>query len=204
MTEQLIALSGAAVGDRVPLPNPKLTGRLTVEEALYRRQSIRDFSPEPLTLAEIAQLLWSAYGMSSRRGRHTAPSAGACYPLQVYLACAEGLFRYLPEGHALEKTWREDPRPALSAAAYDQLFGAPIVLVFAANYERTTRRYGDRGARYVHIDLGHAGQNVHLQAEALDLGSVAVGAFVDEAVAKAAHLPDDQKPLYLLPVGRKG
>jgi len=203
MSEEMNALARAAVGDRIALPAPRLAGTMSVEEALQCRRSHRDFAGTPLTLAEILQLLWSAYGLSSSKGLHTAPSAGAMYPLEVYLACAEGLFRYVPEGHALEKTWGEDPRPALSAAVYDQLFGAPVALVFAAVYERTTRRYGDRGIRYVHIDVGHAAQNVHLQAEALGLASVPLGAFQDEAVAAAARLPEDQKAIYVIPVGRR-
>jgi len=206
MTEELAALSQAAVGGKIALPAPRLTGPMSLEEALYRRRSIRQFSTGPLTLTEMAQLLWSAYGVTSPRGLRTAPSAGARYPLEVYLACAEGLFHYLPAEHALVKVRNEDVRPALTEAAHGQAFitQAPVCILFAAVYERTTSRYRERGIRYVHMDIGHAGQNVQLQAEALGLSSVAVGAFDDAAMAAAAQLPAEEEPRYLIPVGRIG
>lgn len=119
--------------------------------------------------------------------------------------CSAGLFHYEPSGHALAKVAAADLRGPLAEAAFGQQFvaDAPISLVFAAVYERTMSRYGERGIRYVHIDLGHAAENVHLQAEALGLGSCAVGAFDDEAVARVLGLPAEQKPLYIIPVGRR-
>jgi SagB-type dehydrogenase family enzyme len=206
MTEDLVVLARAAVGERMALPAPRRVGPRSLEEALHRRRSIRRFSPEPLTLPEMAQLLWSAYGVTSPQGLRTAPSAGARYPLEVYLACAEGLFHYLPSAHALVKVRGEEVRPALMEAAHGQAFisQAPVCVLFAAVYERTTSRYRERGIRYVHIDLGHAGQNVQLQAEALGLGSVAVGAFDDAAMVAAAQLPAEEEPRYLIVVGRPG
>jgi len=202
---ELAVLAKAKVGDRVPLPEARRDGAEAVEKLLARRRSVRRYRPDPLSLADIAQLLWSAQGITADGGLRAAPSAGARYPLELYLACAEGLFRYLPAEHGLEKTWAEDVRPALCAAAFGQSFvgEAPVSLLFAAVYARTTRRYHERGVRYVHIDVGHAAENVHLQAEALGLASVPVGAFDDAAVAAAAHLPKEHEPLYVIPVGRQ-
>jgi SagB-type dehydrogenase family enzyme len=76
-------------------------------------------------------------------------------------------------------------------------------VVFAAVYERTTGRYGQRGRRYVHMDAGHAGQNVCLQAEALHLGTVVVGAFDDRRVRAVLGLPEGQEPLSIMPIGRR-
>jgi SagB-type dehydrogenase family enzyme len=197
-------LSQTALGATISLPKPGQTGAMSVEEAIARRRSVRDFTPDPLDLGAISQLLWSAQGITSAGGHRAAPSAGARYPLEVCLVCSAGLFHYEPSGHALAKVAAADLRGPLAEAAFGQQFvaDAPISLVFAAIYERTMSRYGERGVRYVHIDLGHAAENVHLQAEALGLGSCAVGAFDDEAVARVLGLPAEQKPLYIIPVGR--
>jgi SagB-type dehydrogenase family enzyme len=204
MAQDTTELARAGVGSRVSLPPPKEKGGVSVEQAIARRRSVRDFTPDPLDLAQISQLLWSAHGLTSAQGLRAAPSAGACYPLEVYLACEQGLFRYEPNGHALVKVSGADPRGPLAQAAYGQFFisDAAVSIVFAAVYERTTQRYGDRGIRYVHMDVGHAAQNVHLQAEALGLASVPVGAFDDVAIAEVLGIPTEEKPIYIVPVGR--
>lgn len=200
----LSALADAPVGGQVQLPAPARRGGLSVEDAIAGRRSVRAFAADPLDLGAISQLLWAAQGLTSPEGQRAAPSAGACYPLALLLVCAAGVFRYEPGSHSLTKTQAEDLRMALADAALGQHFvaEAPVVLVFAATYECTTSRYGERGRRYVHIDLGHAGQNLHLQAVSLGLASVPVGAFHDDAVARVLDLPPDQAPLYLIPVGR--
>ena len=115
----------------------------------------------------------------------------------------DGLFHYLPAKHALEKLTEQDLRAALASAAWGQEFikAAPLTLVFAAQFSRTTNHYGRRGVRYVYMEAGHAAQNVHLQAEALGLGSVAVGAFDDSSVSKVLSLPNDLEPIYMVVVG---
>ena len=200
----LAELARASVGDRVALPQPNTRGAMSVEETISRRRSIREFAPEPLTLDRISQLLWAAAGLTPESGSRAAPSAGACYPLDASLVCEQGMFSYVVDGHALIKRFAEDLRSRLAAAAYGQHFvgAAPISIVFAAVFERTTGRYGDRGIRYVYMDVGHAAENVHLQAEALGLGSVPVGAFDDEAVADVLGLSRDQRPIYIVSAGR--
>jgi len=199
-------LARAEIGAALPLPPPARTGELSVEQALSGRRSHRRYLPRPLSLEQISQLLWAAQGITAPDRRRAAPSAGACYPLELYLVCAEGVFRYLPDGHRLRKSLARDIRADLAAAAGGQDFiaQAPVSLVFSAVLERTTARYRERGIRYVHMDVGIAAENVHLQAEALGLGSVSVGAFDDAAVAKVVEMPQPEEALYIIPVGRKG
>jgi SagB-type dehydrogenase family enzyme len=187
-------------------------GPLSVEAALLARRSVRSFAPGALALEQVAQLLWSAQGVTAglAGSRRTAPSAGALYPLEVALVAGEveglsaGVYRYLPEGHALRPVLNGDLRAALAEAALGQswIAGAACGLVLAAVYRRTTRKYGARGRRYVHMEAGHAAQNVYLQARALGLGTTMVGAFQDEKVQRLLGFEADEAPLCILPVGR--
>ena len=185
------------------LPEPVLKGEVSIEETIKKRRSVRSFSDKPLTLQEISQLLWAAQGITDERGLRASPSAGALYPLEIYLVSRRGLFRYIPEGHKLEPIVANDLRARLSQAAWNQPFvaQAPVSIAIAAVYERVTARYGERGARYVDIEVGHAAENVHLQAVALGLDSVPVGAFNDKDVSRILNLSDKEKPIYIIPVG---
>lgn len=196
----------------VQLPEPKLEGLMSVEEAIYRRRSIRDYKNEPLTLKEVGQLLWAAQGITlPTTGFRSVPSAGATYPLKLYLSVkrggvvglASGIYRYDPLAHALYLMREGDHSLELMRAALDQRWvgEAPICIVVAAEFERTTSVYGERGIRYVYMEAGHAGQNIYLQATALDLGTVAVGAFYDDEVKAVVGCGEDI--VYLFPVGRR-
>jgi SagB-type dehydrogenase family enzyme len=184
---------------------PDQAGRVTLEQALARRRSVREFTAKALTEQELSQLLWAAQGITHPEGLRTAPSAGALYPLEFYVVTAEGFYHYDPGEHTLELHSEGDLRPALCRVAWGQEFvrEAPAVFVIAAVYERTERKYGrQRGPRYVHMDSGHAAENILLQAVALGLGAVPVAAFHDDEVQQALSLPREQQPLYLIPVGR--
>ena len=186
------------------LPPPQLKGTLTLEEALTKRRSVREFSDTPLTLAELGQLLWAAQGTTHPAGLRTAPSAGALYPLEVYAVTREGVYHYQPQGHRIIVHVQDDVRSALHAAALrqDPVLKASAEIVIAAVYARTAQKYGEeRSLRYVHLEAGHAAQNVLLQAAALNLGAVPIGAFEDNQVQQVLALPSDQQPLYLIPVG---
>lgn len=188
-----------------PLPTPATSGDTSLETALVGRRSVREFSDRPLTAAEMGQLLWAAQGITDPRGYRTAPSAGALYPLEIYVATAGGLYHYQPARHALAVVGRSDVRQALYQAALRQeaVSQAPAVFVIAAVYERTAIKYGaERSPRYVHLEAGHAAQNILLQAVTLGLGAVPIGAFDDEAIQEAMGLPAEEQPLYLIPVGR--
>ncbi len=193
-----------ARGSALVLPQPRLEGSLSLEAALAQRRSIRSFSQQPLTQAELGQLLWAAQGITAPSGLRSAPSAGALYPLEIYAVVPDAVYRYQPQGHRIILHLAGDVRPALAAAALNQaaVADAPTVIVIAAVYERTAQKYGQvRTPRYVALEAGHVGQNVLLQAVALGLGAVPIGAFADEQVQKVLDLPPDQQPLYLIPAG---
>ena len=194
----------------IELPQPALDGGVSLETAISKRRSVREFSRQALPLADVAQLLWAAQGVTSREGGRTAPSAGALYPLELYLVVGKvdslpaGLYHYRPGEHRLRLVTDGDLRRALAGAALDQSWvrSAPAVLIIAGVYERSAKKYGQRARRYTHIETGHAAQNVYLQAEALGLGTVIVGAFEDAAVREVLGLPSDHAPLALMPIGR--
>lgn len=187
------------------LPPARTEGTVSVESAIAARRSVRSFEDSPLSEQEISQLLWAAQGITDKaRGRRAAPSAGATFPLETYLVTAEGVFRYLPDRHALEQVKAGDHRPELAEAALGQPWvrEAPATIAFAAVPERTTGKYGRRGTLYIHMEAGHAAQNVHLQAVALGLGSVPVGAMDDARAAKLLGCRGREEVLYLVPVGK--
>ena len=194
----------------IALPPPSTRGTLSVEEAISRRRSLRHYSPRALTLARLGQVLWAAQGLTGG-SRRAVPSAGSTYPLELYVVAgkqgveglAEGTYRYEPEGHALHLLNSSDNKAELAAACLNERFlgEAPVLLLVCAIYERTTECYGQRGERYVHFEAGHVGQNVHLQALALGLGTVMVGAFDDEGVSAALGLEGNARPLYIMPLG---
>jgi SagB-type dehydrogenase family enzyme len=185
------------------LPDPSTQGAGSLEEALAGRRSVREFTDQPLTTAELGQLLWAAQGITADWGGRTAPSAGALYPLEIYPVTGAGLFHYLPEGHRLETLNGRDLRTPLALAALGQspVRDAAAVLVVTGVASRTEAKYGDRAERYVQLEAGHAAQNVLLQAVALGLGAVPIGAFQDEAVATVLGLDPGEVPLYLICVG---
>lgn len=186
------------------LPPPDLEGHTSLEQALRQRRSVREFKNTPLANAELGQLLWAVQGITNERGFRTAPSAGALYPLEIYVVTTEGTFHYDPHEHQLSVLGHEDARSALYEAALRQepVRRAPAVFVITAIYERTAKKYGpERSPRYVHLEAGHAAQNLLLEAVALELGAVPIGAFHDEQIQTALGLPADHKPLYLIPVG---
>lgn len=190
--------------ERIALPPPARSGHMSLEEALARRRSVREFSDEPLSDQEVSQLLWAAQGITHPEDLRTAPSAGALYPLELYLVNAAGFYRYDPQRHELQRRSERDLRPALYRAALEQdsVKEAPAVFVITAIYGRTARKYGDvRSPRYVHMEAGHAAQNLLLQAVALGLGAVPVGAFNDAQVQKLLGLAAEEQPLYLIPTG---
>ena len=188
--------------DIVKLPGPRTTGTMPLDDALRSRRSVREFESTALTWEQIGALLWAAQGVTHEEGKRTAPSAGMTYPLELYVATADGVYHYLPRRHELIRTGKRDVRPQVRHAALDQeAVDAPALFVFAAAPERTASRYGDRAMRYVQIETGHAAQNLLLEAVALGLAAVPVGAFSDRDVHRALGLPANQVALYIVPVG---
>ncbi len=186
---------------------------MSLEEAIAGRRSIRGFTPEPISQSQLSQILWAAQGITNTSWEYrSTPSAGATYPLEIFIVCGpnsiekidEGTYRYNIDSHSLTLHYKGDIRPELARAALDQefIYEAPVDMVICALYGRTTARYSTRGERYVHIEVGHVGQNIYLQATALGLITVAIGAFNDTQVGKVLRLDKQIKPLYIMPIGK--
>jgi len=197
----------------IHLPRPSQRGSISLEDAIVQRRSIRRFTSQPISRLQLSQILWAAQGSSDARGRYrTVPSAGATYPLETIVVCGrncveeigEGIYHYNTDSHSLSLHHEGDVRFELAEVALDQefIYQAPVDIVICALYERTTLHYGRRGERYVHIEVGHAGQNIYLQATALGLATVAIGAFYDEQVREVLRLEKEYRPLYIMPVGK--
>ena len=194
------------------LPPPDTAGAIPLEQLLARRRSVRSFTGATLDLAAVGQLLWAAQGVRDASGKRTSPSAGALYPLELYLVAGAihgvppGTYRYEPSAHRLVRLASGDRRAELAAAALDQawLADAPALIVVAAVEERTRSKYRKRARRYVRIEVGHAAQNLALQAVSLGLGTVVVGAFRDADVRRVLELADPEQPVVILPVGEPG
>lgn len=186
------------------LPKPVIKKDYSLDDAIQKRRSVRRFDSKDLTLEQMSQLLWSAQGITDpRTAFRAAPSAGALYPLELYLVKKDGVWHYKPASHAIELVIDKDLRVDLTKAAWGQSFinEAPVNVIISAVYSKVTSRYGDRGYMYTHFEVGHAAQNLELEAVALGLATVSVGAFDEKAVASVLDLPKDQVPLYIIPVG---
>jgi len=184
------------------LPKPKLKGEKSIEECIYNRESVRSYKDSIIEIEKISQILWSAQG---KRGyKRTVPSAGATYPLELYITLkGKGYFHYNLEKHLLEVITEVDLSRKLARACWDQNFIAEAYLniIICAKFSRTTQGYDQRGVRYVFIEVGHCAQNIHLESVSLGLGSVPIGAFEDEKVKSVLNLPKDIEPLYIIPIG---
>ncbi|UCF70095.1 MAG: SagB/ThcOx family dehydrogenase [candidate division WOR-3 bacterium] len=186
----------------VNLPAPDFTDA-SIEGCIQKRRSVRGYRDKELTLGQMSNILWAAQGITEQtRGFRAVPSAGATYPLEIFVAKKDGLYRYLPGSHTLKREAGKDLRKDIARAALGQGFisEAGMVVLITAVFERTALRYGDRAVRYVHIEAGHCAQNIHLEAVALGLGSVPVGAFRDGELIKLLQLKQEE-PLYIIPVG---
>lgn len=202
-------INGGEKLNEIKLPQPVLKGTYSVEEALKNRRSVRKYKNSPLTLKEVSQILWACDGKTIEWGGKTAPSAGATYPLEIYIVAGNveelspGLYRYDIEKHSLFLVKPGDLRKNISMGAWNQkmLIEAPITVIISGIFKKTTGRYENRGERYVFMEVGHCGQNIHLQAESLGLGTVMVGAFEDKKVKEVLGIEEDI--FYLCPVGKK-
>lgn len=191
------------------LPQPALKSNLSVEEAIAKRRSVRQFKDEPLKLEQVSQILWAAQGVTGKSGFRTVPSAGALYPLEIYLTAGKvanlpaGIYHYNPANHSIKKIIDGDKRANICTLAFSQtsIKTAPVSIIICAKYERVTKKYDTRGIRFVDMEAGHCGQNIYLQAESLGLATVAIGALNDEDIKNFLTIPE--LPLYIFPVGKK-
>ncbi len=200
------------LGASMKLPKPNTKGQLTVEQAIQQRRTVRAYSQQLISLEGLSQLLWSAQGITGRRGlKRAAPSAGALYPMDLYAVVGHravnqleaGVYHYDPQEHGLTMVNKQDLRKVVARACLSQMWmaSAPIHLVITAEYQRITGKYGQRGIRYAFIEAGHIGQNLFLQAEALGLKAGIVGAYHDEKLIEIMAIPRTHEPLLVMPIG---
>jgi len=193
----------------IALPTPDIKGVMPFETVLMHRRSIRDFKSSPLTIKQISQLVWAAQGITDKYGFRTTPSAGALYPLEIYVVAGRvdglnpGIYRYVPKTHELKNVKTGEYRNELCDEALNQdaIRNAPASIVISGILKRTTGKYGKRGLQYVLMETGHAGQNILLEAVGLGLGAVPIGAFDDSDVGRLMGFNADEVPFYIIPVG---
>jgi len=186
----------------IKLPKPILKGNKSLEECIYERESVRKYEDKVIEIEKISQILWAAQGKKGQK--RTVPSAGATYPLEIYVTLKDkGYFHYDFKNHALELVTEETIGKKLARESWNQKFieEAYLNILICADYSRTTKRYGERGIRYVYMEVGHCAQNIHLEVIALGLVSVPIGAFQDKNVKKVMKLPANIDPLYIIPIG---
>ncbi len=196
----------------ISLSRPEKEGETSLEEAIEKRRSVRSFSQDSLSLEAVSQILWAAQGITSKeRGLRAAPSAGALYPLTIYVSVrsverlSPGVYEYLPKEHTLKLIKEGDVTENIyeSALRQEPIMEGKVTLIIVADYDITRARYGERAERYVYMEAGHVGQNIYLQAETLNIGTVAIGAFDDGGVERAAGIREEESVLYLFPLGKK-
>jgi len=188
----------------IQLSEPNVTGQLSLETALARRRSVREFSQKKLTFSEIGQLAWAGQGITdSENGLRTAPSAGALFPTTLYIAIYDGLFVYRPQDHSLQQILNRDIRDRLASAAFDQnaVRDAPCDIIIAGSVRKLIPRYQNESRKFMILEAGHVAQNILLQAVGLDLGSVPIGAFNTNAVNNICQMGRDVEPLYIICIG---
>ena len=199
-------------GERHALPEAALGGPLA--DAIAARRTVRRFSGGPVAIADLARLLRLMYGVTGKSAEgspaRAAPSAGARYPLELYVAAlrveglARGVWHYAPEAHALERVRPDVDASALQAALLDEpaVADAALVLLVGAAFSRTSDKYGERGYRLVLLEAGHAAQNALLVATALGWGALPLGGFVDDALNALVMMDGvDENVVYALAFG---
>ena len=190
--------------ETIELPGPQVISDVSLEESINNRRSVREFEDKGLSLKEISQLLWSAQGITDQeRGFRSIPSAGALYPLEIFVVSDAGIYRYIPENHEISCLFEFDKRLELAEACVSQDFisDAPASIIITGILSKTEKKYGERALRYVYLEAGHCCQNILLQATAIGLGAVPVGAFYDTEILKILGLDDSYTPIYVIPIG---
>ncbi|MBW6496762.1 MAG: SagB/ThcOx family dehydrogenase [Bacteroidales bacterium] len=206
----LPAISDQNPGTMIALPQPITDGSMSLEKAISLRRSVRSYVNQPLSIEELSQLLWAGQGINNERGFRTAPSAGATFPLELFVmvnnvaGLKKGLYHYQIGEHALKLTDARELEGEVARASLSQsmISDAGVVIIFTAIFDRTTSRYGERGIRYIHNEVGHVSQNIHLQVSALNLGTVVIGAYRDEEVEAILNLGEEFRVLYMMPIGK--
>jgi SagB-type dehydrogenase family enzyme len=201
----------------LPRPESLTIPPLGLRTAIGRRRSVRSYVRGPITLDELSFLLWSSQGVQAVHGTQatfrTVPSAGARHAFETFLLVNDveglepGLYRYLALSHRLQQLDTDPILPhRITAACFDQQFilRSGAAFLWTAVPYRMTWRYGERGYRDLHLDAGHACQNLYLAAEAVGCGVCAIAAFDDDAMNGLLGIDgENQFLIYLASVGKK-
>lgn len=206
----LPALTDQIPGTMISLPQPITDGHVSLEKSMSLRRSVRTYKNQPLSIQELSQLLWAGQGVTNERGFRTAPSAGATFPIELFVVVnnvqglKKGIYHYIIGEHKLKLVDVRQVEKELARAALSQsmISDGGVVIILTAIFERTTQRYGERGIRYIHNEIGHVSQNIHLQVAALNLGTVVIGAYRDEEVEAILNLGNEIRVLYMMPIGK--
>jgi SagB-type dehydrogenase family enzyme len=205
LKDQSILAQEKSRGETVKLPSPTYESAVSIEKALSERRSIRSYKEEPLTLNELSQILWAAQGITEpKKGLRTAPSPRALYLLELYVFPGNvtnlpmGIYKYQPQGHELVKIADGDKKAELfKAAGQAPIKNAPVALVISGLSEKA------QNPTWMYLEAGHVAQNVYLQAVSLKLGTVAMAGFKEDEVRKVLNLPEKERVIYIMPVGKK-
>jgi SagB-type dehydrogenase family enzyme len=205
LMDQSILAQEKSRGETVKLPSPRNDSDVSIEKALLQRRSIRSYKEEPLSLNDLSQILWAAQGITEpKRGLRTAPSPRAVYLLEIYVLLGNvtnlpmGMYKYQPQGHELVKIADGDKKAELfKAAGQAPIKNAPVALVIAGLLEKT------QNPAWMYLEAGHAAENIYLQSVSLKLGTVAMAGFKEDEVRKALNLPEKERVLYIMPLGKK-
>jgi SagB-type dehydrogenase family enzyme len=197
----------------ISLPEPRTDGGISMEKALLERRSIRSFTSEPLTLAEISQLCWAAQGVTDDKGHRTSPSAMATYPLELYLLAGnvtglpDGVYHYSPQGHNLTVISNEDVISELfntsMAGKEDWRKSAPAVFIVTGVFDRINKIPGQDLSRFVYVEAGTASENLLLEVVSLDLASTYTAGFDENKTEEYLRLASGEMPIAIIPVGHK-
>jgi SagB-type dehydrogenase family enzyme len=203
----------------INLPQPEFKGKVSVEEAIKARRTIREFSEQIVTLKELSQLLWCAQGITGELTAHgtlfklrTVPSAGALYPLNVYVSVREkgveglapGIYKYIPDNHSIQLVVEGDQTLKVEEAVLGQSIStAPITFIITSESYKTTIKYAERAMQYIYIEAGHLGQNLQLQGEAMGFGTWLIGAYWDGKLVDILKLSYREIPVYVIAAGHK-
>ena len=196
---------GKRSGEAFKLPPPRYESEVSIEKALLERRSIRSYKEEPLTLNDLSQVLWAAQGITEpKKGLRAAPSPRAVYLLEIYVLPGNvtdlpmGTYRYEPQGHELVKTADGNKKAELfQAAGQAPIKNAPLALVITGLSEKT------QNPAWMYLEAGHAAENVYLQSVSLKLGTVAMAGFKEDEVRKVLNLPEKERVIYIMPIGKK-
>ncbi|GAP13399.1 protein containg SagB-type dehydrogenase domain [Longilinea arvoryzae] len=202
---------------RLPAHDQAPTPEMDLRRAMEVRKTIRQYSPQPLSLEELSYLLWVTQGVRRITTRpstaRNVPSAGARHAFETYVlinrvdGLEPGLYRYIATQHALllaDGSLDINVRLTEACAHQEHVGNSAVTFFWVAVLERMYWRYGERGYRYLFLDAGHVCQNLYLAAEAIDSGVCAIGAYDDDALNAALGVDgENQFTVYAATLGKR-